>query len=86
MRYLTAEQISHNAEKYNGRANRAAINRAFRAQDESHLYPVCNRFNVTERAIRRLRRYERAGACIGDGFEYALTLETEMSHIVNVEA
>lgn len=86
MKYLTAEQIAHNAEKYNGRANRAAINKFYRKQDDSHLYPVFNRFNVTERAIRRLRRYERAGACIGDGLEYALTLETELSHIVNVEA
>jgi hypothetical protein len=85
MQYLTAEQIAERAEKYDGRANRAAINKLYRKQDESHLYPISDRFNATERAIRRLQRYDRAGACINDGLEYAMALEAELSHIVNAE-
>lgn len=32
------------------------INAHFRSIDDSHLWPICNRFDATERAIRRLRR------------------------------
>ena len=83
MSILTAEQIARAAEDYSGRENRARINAAYRKQDDSHLWPVCGRFNVTERAIRRIRRLERDGAVIGDGLEYAYTLESIMSEIVN---
>jgi hypothetical protein len=80
---LTPEQIAARAEQFDGISNIREINRLFRKQDESHLYPVCGRFNVTERAIRRLQRYNREGACIEPGLEYALALENEISHIVN---
>lgn len=83
MTYLTAEQIAERAEKYNGTRNRAEINRLFRRQDESHLYPVNNRFNATERAIRRLQRDQRDGLCINDGLEYALALEMTIGSVVN---
>lgn len=81
--YLTPYQIAERAEHLDGRANIAAINRMFRAQDQSHLYPICGRFDGTERAIRRLRRYSREGACITPGLEYALALAAEISLIVN---
>lgn len=83
MSRLTAEQIARIAEDYSGRENRARINAVYRGQDDSHLWPICGRCNVTERAIRRIRRLERDGAVIGDGLEYALTLESIMSEIVN---
>lgn len=83
MSRLTAEQIARIAEDYFGRENRARINALYRSQDDSHLWPICGRFNVTERAIRRIRRLEREGAVIGDGLEYAYTLESVMSEIVN---
>jgi hypothetical protein len=76
---LTPEQIADRADRFNGRANIAAINRLFRRQDESHLWPIRNRFNATERAIRRLRR---DGYYCG-GFEYAYALDSEISRIVN---
>ena len=76
---LTPEQIADRADRYNGRANIAAINRLFRRQDESHLWPIRNRFNATERAIRRLRREGYDGA----GLEYAYALDSEISRIVN---
>ena len=61
----------------------ADINRAFRAVDESHLFPINGRFNVTERAIRRIRVVlSRFGANTG-GYEYCLMLENEISNIVN---
>lgn len=58
------------------------INALFRRHDESHLWPICGRFNVTERAIRRLRKVLR---CTGEtgGFEYALMLDEEIGIIVN---
>ncbi len=55
------------------------INAYFRANDESHKWPIHNRFNVTERAIRRLRK---TGLYNG-GPEYFLALESECSLIVN---
>lgn len=58
------------------------INALFRAQDESHLFPVNNRFNATERAIRRLQRLRRE-CPIAPGVEYALALDEEISRIVN---
>lgn len=80
---LTPYQIAERAERYEGRANIAAINALFRRQDESHLFPIRGRFNATERAIRRLQRLAREGAVIAPGLEYALALDAEISAIVN---
>ncbi len=68
-----------------GLANIAAINRYFREQDESELYPILGRFNATERAIRRLRRLRRDGLCVSEGLEYAYALDEIISEIVNGE-
>lgn len=59
------------------------INALFRKNDESRLYPICGRFNVTERAIRRIRQRRREGLCVNEGLEYYLTLENEIREIVN---
>jgi nitroreductase len=80
---LTPYQIAQRAEHLDGRANIAAINKLFRAQDESHLWPISGRFNATERAIRRIRRIN--DGCINPGLEYALALDGELSRIVNSE-
>lgn len=56
------------------------INDYFRKNDESHLWPICGRFNATERAISRVRRMGLAGQ---GGLEYYLTIEREISEIVN---
>jgi hypothetical protein len=68
---LTPEQIADRADRYNGRANIAAINRLFRRQDGPQL---------TDRAIRRLRR---EGYYFCGGLEYAYALDSEISRIVN---
>ena len=57
------------------------INKYFREHDESHLWPICNKFDATERAIRRLRK---TGIYDG-GMEYWLALESEIGRIVNAE-
>lgn len=80
---LTPYQIAACAEPYNGKANIAAINRMFREQDESHLFPVNGNFNATERAIRRLRRAMNEGLDLSPGLEYALALDAEISNVVN---
>ncbi len=53
------------------------INRLFREHDESDLWPICGRFNATDRTIRRL-----CGRYTG-GMEYAYALDAEISRIVN---
>lgn len=59
------------------------MNRIFRQQDESHKWPVRNRFDATERAIRKARRFfaETGGPSIA--LEYALTVDGLLSDIVN---
>ena len=47
---MNLHHIAERAERYNGRANRAAINRAFREADGSLLWHIYGRFNATERA------------------------------------
>jgi len=79
---LTEEQIANQAEIYNGRANIAEINRLYRAQDESHLFPICGKFNATERAIRKARKFQsEAGAVYG--LEYCYLLSELISEAVN---
>ena len=67
----------------NPRANRTAINRAFRKVDESHLWPINGRFDATERAIRQARQYMRDAGTDMSGLEYALFLDSALSRIVN---
>jgi len=83
MANLTPYQIAAVAAELEGQANIRCINGLFRSQDESHLWPICGRFNATERAIRRLRKAQADGACINPGLEYALALDAEISAIVN---
>ena len=82
MENLTPEQIAEYTDDLNGLANIRAINKLYREQDESYLWPINNRFNVTERAIRKARQFQRdAGAVYG--LEYSLLLDSIMSNIVN---
>lgn len=56
-----------------------AINAYFRANDESYKWPIRNKFDVTERAIRRLRKTQMYNG----GLEYFLALDNEIARIVN---
>lgn len=60
--------------------SRRQINAYFRQHDESRLWPVCGRFNATERAFRRTRRN---GFGANGGLEYYLAVERELTDIVN---
>lgn len=72
-------------EELNGHELTAAqINKMYRSMDESNKWPICGRFNVTERAIRRCRdKYHRMGEANPGGMEYLCMLEDTMSKIVN---
>ena len=59
------------------------INKIFRQKDTSNLWPINNSFNVTERAIRRLRKFSRLSAEFTSAYEYQLALENEVSLLVN---
>lgn len=82
---MDIDAIVRRAERLDGNANRAAINREFREADESHLWPICGRFDATERAIRAVRRFMRESGQELSGYEYALALDEELSRIVNSE-
>ena len=59
------------------------INAYFRKNDDSHLWPICGKFNATERAIRRLCILRHNGLEVHEGLEYYLALDAEISKIVN---
>jgi hypothetical protein len=85
---LTAEEITAIAEKKTEhtdsyQAIRRQINKLFRSQDNSKLFPVNGRFNVTERAIQRARGYESQSGIAMEPLEYALFIEDTQSKIVN---
>lgn len=63
--------------------SKRAINKHFRTTDESNLWPICGKFNATERAIRRVRRFQAQTGTPIEGLEYWLALEFELSNIVN---
>jgi hypothetical protein len=81
----TAEQIAAAADHLDGLANIRAINRAYRDQDESNLFPIRGRFDVTERAIRQARKFQRATDAVY-GLEYAYLLDHLIGQIVNDES
>ena len=78
---LTPYEITAQAE--NADNWKKQIDREFLKQDESHLWPVRGKFNATKRAIGRIKRAEKDGLCIESPLEYALTLDAEISSIVN---
>ena len=80
---MNIDAIVERAERYNGRANRAAINRAFREADGSLLWPIYGRFNATERAIRAVQRSMRESGEELSGLEYAYAVDAALSRIVN---
>lgn len=59
------------------------INAYFRDIDDSHSWPVCGKFNVTERAIRKLRKLRHDGLCVEGGYEYYCALERMCCEIVS---
>lgn len=75
---MTPYQIYEATSPLEGRKRTLAINRLFRAQDESHLWPSLGRFNATNRAIRRVQATE-----IQDPLEYCNAIDAELSYIVN---
>ena len=50
--------------------------------DESYKWPICGKFNVTERAIRKARQFQREYGELSE-MEYQLLLGDLISNIVN---
>jgi hypothetical protein len=78
---LTPYQIAEKTDNTKGIANIRAINKILKSQDESHLWPINGRFNVTNRAIRQAQKFD----CPVYGIEYCLLLDNLISNIVNGE-
>jgi hypothetical protein len=81
----TAEQIAAATDHLDGLANTRAINREYRQQDESHLFPIRGRFNVTDRAIRQAGKFQRASGAVY-GLEYCYLIDHLIGQIVNDES
>ena len=77
------ENIAVFYQDLDGRANRSAIFKYYRDIDESHLWPIRNDFNLTQRAINRLYKFESMGGYYLTGLELCLWLDAEMGTIVN---
>ena len=58
------------------------VNKHFRSVDESNKWPINGRFNATERAIRRIRKFMKDWGKLTPS-EYAFALDGEISRIVN---
>ena len=65
------------------RAEVRSVNKVFREKDESHLWPICGRFSVAERAIRQARKLAGHNGAFGSAYEYQAVLEGLASGIVN---
>ena len=84
---LTAEQIANATDHISdNEKNRQAIRKIYHKQDDSHLWPIRGKFNVTTRAAKRVSYYLIQGAGYDlAGLEYCYALENEISRIVNDE-
>lgn len=80
-----AENIAVLYRDLDGRVNRTAIFKHYRDMDESEKYPILGEFNVTDRTIQRLYRWEREFGEKLNGLELCYWIEDEMSRIVNSE-
>jgi predicted transcriptional regulator len=79
MEYLTAEKIAAMSE------TKSDVNRLFLTQDDSDLWPISGKFNVTKRAINRIKRLQAQGLIFDSLLSYALAIEQITSEIVNDE-
>ena len=72
--------INEIVEKYK---TRRTINKYYRSIDESYKWPINGHFNVTNRAIKQIKKLEQEGLILDDLYSYAATIENIMSEIVN---
>lgn len=82
MEILTMEQIAKMTDDLDGMANIKAINKIFREQDQSNLWPICGKYNVTERAIKKARKFMADSGAVY-GLEYCYLLDGIISDLVN---
>ena len=63
---------------------RKLTNAVLRGVDNSKLWPIHSRFNVTDRAIRQCNKFERANGAVYD-YEYFMVVTGLITDIVNSE-
>ena len=83
MKNFTEEEIARATDDLEGTSNIRAINKMFRLQDTSNLWPVSGKFNATNRAIRRAQKWQRESGVSLQGLEYCYFISSEISSIVN---
>lgn len=84
MEYLNQEQIFELCKDIdNPLTFKREVNKIFRQQDESHLWPICGRYNVTDKAIRKAQWFQRESGCALEGLEYIYFVYEEIGRIVN---
>ena len=83
--YKMIEDIARETDHLEGIENKKAINKLFLAQDESHLWPINGKFNITKRAIRKAQELARKTGESQYGLEYCYTLDMIIGEIVNNE-
>lgn len=79
------QYIKDNFTDYPTRKHKIAINKMLRAIDDSHLWPICNQFNTTNKAIRLYQRIcnqynQELSDCV---YSYHAIIESFISEIVN---
>lgn len=79
---MTPEQIADAVKDLSGKKQFMEMNRLLREQDESHLWPVRGRFNVTNRAIRKARQFISECGTL-EPLEYCLLVDSLVSEMVN---
>ena len=83
---LTAEQIANATDQITDtEKNRQAIRKLYHKQDDSHLWPIRGKFNVTTRAAKGVGWFMNQTGYDLAGLEYCYALEDEMGKIVNNE-
>tara|TARA_Y100001936_G_scaffold250315_1_gene302779 strand:- start:1106 stop:1360 length:255 start_codon:yes stop_codon:yes gene_type:complete len=82
---FTAEQIDNQTRHIESPdAQVEAMKAIFLEQDDSSRFPINGRFNATERAFANIEALEEANGPLY-GLEFSLSVEREISEIVNAE-
>jgi hypothetical protein len=78
MRKLKEKKIGENDQLTP--TSKRIINKVFRQNDDSNLWPICGDFNATDRAIRRIKNLDYD---FDSNYEYATCIAHHVSQIVN---
>ncbi len=83
---MMPENIALKYQDLDNETNRRSILAHFLKMDESHLWPILNSYNATEKAIKILNYRELQRGEMLYGLELALELDQIISELVNQTA